>query len=227
MAYPIKLFDFQSKEGQEAGTEFLFALDKTLTESLGIVPKGDKIKKFHKWETVPEFLVDLGNESVQKILKDLPEGELRWEGSVGIYGRKSGSTVKRKDGVLYRLVIHLGSTEVYRLMGEAFEGEPIVLPNGWALLCSPVMVDNVDIRVEGNPIRKNLDARTLEFVSKIRPRDYLRSTIVLDLMLDGIENLSDLTIEKTCPPELPLGSDGEDTIEADHVHGPECEGSHE
>ncbi len=222
MAYPIKLFDFQSKEGQETGTKFLFNLDKTLTESLGVVAKGDKVKKFHQWNTVPEFLVELGNNSVLKILKDLPEGTLKWEGSVGIYGRKSGSTIKRKDGVLYRLVIHFGSTEVYRLMGPAFGGEPIVMPNGWALLCSPVMVDNVDIKVDGNPIHKNLDAKTLEFVSKIRPRDYLRSTITLDLMLEGIENLSDLTLEKTCPPELPGDSESDESGCGD----PECDHSH-
>ena len=222
MAYPIRLFDFQSEAGKQAGTEFLYGLDKTLTELFGTVPTQDKTRKFHKFEEVPEYLVKIGEESVRKILKDLPKGNLQWQGSVGIYGRKVGSTIKKSDGLLYRLVIHLGSTEIYSLMGDAFGGEPVVLPNGWALLCSPVMIDNVDIKVDSQPIRKNLAPHLQEFVSKIRARDYMRSVIVLDLLLDGIENLDDLSIEKTCPPEIPDSDSGSESCCDDVM----CEGNH-
>lgn len=211
MAYPIRLFDFETETGKEAGTAFLFGLDSTLTELFGPVSTQDKTRKFHKFDEVPDYLVKIGEKSVQKILKDLPKGDLKWEGSVGIYGRKVGSTIKRSEGLLYRLVIHLGSTEIYRMMGETFGGEPVVLPNGWALLCSPVMIDNVDIKVDGSPIRKNMEPHLSEFVSKIRARDYMRSTIVLDLLLDGIENLDELTIEQTCPPEIPSSDSADET----------------
>ena len=188
MAYPIKLFDFQTEEGRKNGVAFLQSLDKNLTELFGTVPKTETQRQFHKWDVnqVPSYLTDLAIKSVKDVLKKLPEGEMKWKGSVGLYGRKTGSAIKREGNILYRIIINLGDIEVYSLEGDGFSGEPVALPNGYALLCSPVMIDRIDIKVQKDPIRKNLNSKLVGLVPKIRSKNYLRSTIVLDLLMDGL-----------------------------------------
>lgn len=216
MAYPIKLFDFQSEEGREAGTEFLQHLDKNLTDLFGIVKPTENQRQFHKWEVgkVPTYLTDLGTNSVERILKQLPEGEMKWKGSVGIYGRKRGSIIKKENNILYRIVINLGDIEVYHLDGEGFDREPVALPNGYALLCSPMMIDEIDIKVDRNPFRKDMDPKLEGIVPKIRSRQYLRSVIVLDLVTDGLELIdpkeASVPKEDTENERCPVGPTGVD-----------------
>ena len=200
MAYPIKLFDFQTDEGRKSAVEFLQQLDKELTQTFGIVAKKETQRQFHRWDAgkVPAFLTALAEKSVLDILKKLPGGEMKWKGSVGIYGRKTGSMIKREADVMYRLIINFGDVEVYSLDGDGFNGEPVALPNGYALLCSPVMIDKIDVRVQKEPIRKTLDKKLAGLVPKIRGKDYLRSTIVLDLLMDG---LTFNTVEDASVPE--------------------------
>jgi hypothetical protein len=189
MAYPIQLFDFQTEQGRSEGTKFLQSLDKTVTELFGIIQPGDKVKEYHKWTTddLPEYLKQLGTQSIQQILKQVPEGDMKWTGNIGVFGRKTGTTIKKQDNVLYRIIINIGNPEIYYLQGENFNDEPAVLPNGYALLCSPIMIDKIDIKVKSDPIRKGLKSSLVGVVPKIRSRKYLRSTIVLDLPADGIE----------------------------------------
>jgi hypothetical protein len=225
MAYPIKLFDFQTEEGRKTGYEFLKKLDQNLTQLFGIVKKQETQRQLHRWKEgeVPSYLTDLAIKSVQDVLKQLPQGEIKWRGSVGIYGRKTGSIIKREKDLLYRIVINLGDIEIYHLDGDDFNGEPVVLPNGYALLCSPVMIDKIDIKVQKDPIRKAMDPKFIGMVPKIRGKDYLRSTIVLDLLLDGL-NITDLkaasvpkkeTIEDNSPGTLPgpQGEQGQESTE--------------
>lgn len=193
MAYPIQLFDFQTPEGLKEGNEFIDKLSQSLT--FGPIKSGEKINYFHKWSEVPDFLTELGNKNINKMLGTLSNTNEKtneqqiydgWVATVGVYGRKNGTVIKRSENILYRLIINLGSTEIYYLYGgpgDEFQAEPVVLPNGYALLCSPAMIDNVDIKVNPNPIRKNLDPKLVPIVSKIRERDYIRTTIVLDLPL--------------------------------------------
>ncbi len=189
MAYPVKLFDFETIEGCKEGTKFLQKFDKNLTALFGIIQPTDKQRKFHSWETgkVPKYLTTLATNIIQKILTQLPGGELKWKGTVGVYGRKSGSVIKREENILYRMIINLGPTEIYYLNGDTYNSEPAALLNGYSLICSPVIIDNIDIKVRREPFRKNLDKRLIGFVPKIRGRKYLRSTIVLDLLLDGLD----------------------------------------
>lgn len=188
MAYPIQLFDFKTEEGRTEGTQFLHSLDTTLSDLFGIVQPADNTRQFNKWDTesLPDYMKDLANKSVQKIVKKLPEGEMKWRGTVGIYGRKKGSVIKREDNLLYRIIINLGDIEIYYLDGEGLNNEPAVLPNGYALLCSPAMIDKIDIKVNRDPFRRNLDPKLVGMVPKIRARKYLRSTIVLDLPNEGL-----------------------------------------
>lgn len=188
MAYPIKLFDFQTKEGQLEGMAFLQHFDKNLTDLFGIVKKSETQRQLHRWKEneVPSYLTDLATKSIQDILKQLPEGEMKWKGSVGIYGRKTGSVIKKESNLLYRMIINLGDIEVYNLDGDGFNGNPVALPNGYALLCSPVMIDKVDIKVQKDPIRKTLDKKLIGIVPKIRNKKYLRSTVTLDLLMEGL-----------------------------------------
>ena len=193
MAYPIKLFDFQSEDGRIEGTKFLTDLDKTLTELFGLVQPDEKLKVFHKFNTeeLPSFIKDVAEKGVISITKKLPGGSLNWKGTMGMYGRKTGTTVKKEKGLVYRMIINIGDTEVYYLDGEGLNGErfnePTILPNGYALLCSPGMIDKVNIKVMSNPHRKNFDPKMKGLVSKIRPRKYMRLTLVLDLPLEGLE----------------------------------------
>ncbi len=221
MAYPIKLFDFQSEEGRKAGTEFLQHLNKTLTDLFGIIKISENQRQFHIWDVnkVPTYLTDLGTSSVERILKQLPEGEMKWKGTVGIYGRKRGSVIKKENNILYRIVINMGDIEVYHLDGEGFDSEPVALPNGYALLCSPIMIDKIDIKVDKNPFRKNMDPKMKGIVPKIRARQYMRSVIVLDLMIDGLKPIDskeasvpkeDEPSEEDGPIGCPVGLTGDD-----------------
>ncbi len=215
MAYPIKIFDLQTEDGRKTGFEFLKKFDKNLTEIFGTVKKQDTQRQLHRWKEgeIPSYLTDLAIKAVQDVLKQLPQGEMKWRGSVGIYGRKTGSIIKREKDLLYRIVINLGDIEIYHLDGDDFNGEPVVLPNGYALLCSPVMIDRADIKVQKDPIRKSMDPKFIGMVPKIRGKDYLRSTIVLDLLMDGlnISNLKEASVPK------------EEITEAETLTGPRSE----
>jgi len=188
MAYPIRLFDFYSPEGRKSAEQFLLDLDKTLTSSFGRVGPQDKLKKYHIFtsETFPTYLKELAEKTVKEIIKELPEGKLNWNGSVGLYGRKDASTIKAKQGLAYRMIINIGDTEVYYL-SQNNNSTPVGLPNGYALLLSPVMTDKADIKVWSDPVRKTLSKELSEIVPKIRGRQYMRCTIVLDLPLEGLE----------------------------------------
>lgn len=189
MAYPIRLFDFSTIEGKTEGTQFLMNLDKTLVELFGKTFHDEKLRKFRKYDCndLPDYLKELGEKSVKKVVKELPGGELKWKGTVGMYGRKTGSMIKREKGMVYRMIINIGDTEIYYLNGDRLSNEPSVLPNGYALLCSPVMIDEVDIRVKPDAHRKNLPKKLVGVVSKIRSPKYMRCTIVLDLLMEGLE----------------------------------------
>lgn len=189
MAYPIRLFDFSTDEGKTEGTEFLMNLDKTLMGLFGKTFLDEKLRKFHKYNEMelPEFLKDLAEKSVKKVVKELPGGELKWKGTVGLYGRKKGSVIKREKDLVYRMIINIGDTEIYYLNGDRLSNEPSVLPNGYALLCSPVMIDEVDIKVKPDAHRKNMPKKFIGMVSKIRAPKYMRCTIVLDLLMEGLE----------------------------------------
>lgn len=186
MAYPIRLFDFQSSEGRKSAEPFLVDLDKTLGDLFGKLDPKDNLRKFHTFtpELFPNYLKELGEKTLKEILKQLPEGKLNWKASIGVYGRKDYSTIKSKRGLIYRIIINIGDTEVYYFDQR---NDPIALPNGYALLVSPDLIDKTDIKVKSDPIRKILSTELQEIVPKIRPRQYMRCTIVLDLPLEGLE----------------------------------------
>ena len=85
------------------------------------------------------------------------------------------------------MIINIGDTEIFYINGEGLKDEPVILPNGYALLCSPGMIDKVDIKVRREPHRKGLTNEMKELIPLIRARKYMRSTIVLDLPLEGLE----------------------------------------
>ena len=191
MAYPIQLFDFD--KDKDAMSEFYKSLDECITQTFGQVLIEDKIKKYRKWDPVdtPEFLKELATKSMSKILDKNPENKTdyiinggKWNGSIGVYGRKMGSVIKKAENVLYRIIINAGCLEVYSLEGEGLK-EQQILTDGYALLCSPMVIDKIDIKVQHNPIRKDLSRlqpNVRKSVPKIRDRKYMRTTIVLDFV---------------------------------------------
>jgi len=202
MAYPIRLFDFYSPEGRKSAEQFLLDLDKTLSSLFGRVGPQDKVKKYHTFtsETFPNYLKELAEKTVKEIIKELPGGTLNWNGSIGLYGRKDASTIKAKQGLAYRMIINIGDTEIYHL-SQNNNSTPVGLPNGYALLLSPVMCDKVDIKVSSDPIRKALSKELSEIVPKIRGRQYMRCAIVLDLPLEGLSLASGEVTSSETPVE--------------------------
>lgn len=219
MAYPVKLFDFTTPEGERVGRLFLSRLDEELTNRWAITERSEHIKKYVSWsqtQDVPQFLKDLATQALLKVINQLPGGELKWQGSMGLYGRKDGSVIKRRDDIVYRLVINVGSTEVYYVTGNG-HNEPVAVPNGYALICSPQIISQADIKVNANPMRKNLPKEMSQFVEKIRLKDYMRLTVVLDLPLDGLEFPE--------PTENDLEHDTNENSEHEqhtHVHSDSC-----
>jgi hypothetical protein len=211
MAYPIKLFEF-NEENLEKGEEgniieesykFIENLEKNMDSLFGQIYLKDTTKEYFKWDVneVPQYIKDVGLKSVQKIVKDI-KGDLKWKATISVGGRKTGMVIKKEDDILYRVIIHLGSPEIYYMVGEGFNWEPVVLPNGWGLLCSPATIDNIDFKIKKEPIRKGLNSELLNFVTRVRLNDYMRTTIVLDLMLDGVDMTDLQDKDKTCPPTL-------------------------
>lgn len=185
MAHHIRLFDFQTPNGKADGLQFLKNLDGTLGELFGTVQPEENLKKFSRLNKIPDYLTELAVKELKKVVKKLPEGTMQWKGTIGVYGRKVGSITKRDKDVLYRMVINIGDTEVYYLDGEKMN-EPAVLPNVYALLCAPSVTENVDIKVRSDPHRKGLSNDLLQMIPRIRGRKYMRCTIVLDLLSDGL-----------------------------------------
>lgn len=187
MAYPLRLFDINDEEDKRKATKFYQTLSQLHTDLFGVIHINDKVNKYHSWDTseTPQFLKTLATETILKVVKELPEGELKLKGSVGVYGRKVGSVIKKSENILYRIIINIGSTEVYFL--EADSGpDPLILIDGYALICSPAIIDKVNIKVMGNPIRKNLSPNIAHLIPKIRERDYMRSTIVIDMISNDL-----------------------------------------
>lgn len=229
MAYPIQLFDAYTDDGKFLAKEFFYALDKTLTETFGLIQQTEDTKKFAKLAEAPEFLKKIAHKSLKDILKQdkqikaLIESKdtfSPWKATIGSYGRKVSTMIKRDPTVLYRLVINVGDVEVYQLDSEMFK-EPAVLPNTYALLCSPTMVASTDLKVQADPHRKNLSKDILSMVPRIRPRNYMRCTIVLDLPLElpdlpvvqttsiDSKTLDILSNNETKEPEGPKGEEGQ------------------
>lgn len=182
MAYPIKLFD------NNDDYKIFLSNVSTLTELFGPIHSRDKIRRTFDIDPLPEYLIDLGNNIIKNTMKDMGDiiPEKTWQSKIGIYGRKDGTVIKKSDNILYRIIINIGETEVYNICGSQIN-EPVVLPDGYALLMSPTITEDVDIKVSNNPVRKNIDPKISEFVPKIRSRKYLRYTIILDLLYPKID----------------------------------------
>jgi len=178
MAHSFKLFDFTNDTEKERGTEFLTKFDKNITALFGPVYPEDKQRKYYRWKEVPEYVIKGVQPKVEEILGEKLDN-VTWDGSFGIYGRKMGTTIKKKENVDYRVIINLGGTELYWL--DVVSNEPAVLLNGYGLLISPIIVASSNTIVNSNPIRKNLKDELKKIVPQIRGRKYLRSTIVLDI----------------------------------------------
>ena len=189
MAYPLQLYDFSRSEDKK----FLIKLDLNMTRLFGKIDPSDKIKCFSKFnsDNIPRFLIDAGEKALSKIMENnpiaehIPEINKKWKATIGMYGRKNGSVIKKEKDILYRLVINIGDPEVYYLNGQTddqyYDIEPIVLFNGYAILLSPSGAENLDIKVFNDPIRN--DKRILNQLPRIRNRKYMRCTIVLDLLV--------------------------------------------
>lgn len=194
MSYPVQLFDFTSEENKSEAIKFLQDLNKTTTKAFGNTVPGEKISEFHKFKNVPKYLKTLTESTIKKITNELPTGKFRWGGSIGLYGRKNGTIIKKSKDPFYRLIIHVGPNEVYNLR-EANSSEekgkktnqnwnPVVLSYCYGLLMSPQAVQTTDVKVRMQPIREKLPQNLEPLVPKIRTRNYMRITVTVDLFVD-------------------------------------------
>ncbi len=176
MAYPLQLVDWETDEGKE----FILKLDNTISDLFGKIKVGEKTRLFKKLDEVPDYLTELANKGLDEIIKEGAPENRPWKASIGVYGRKVGTTIKRDPSVLYRCILNIGSTEVYDVVSD--EGfDQVVLPNGFAVVLSPMVIESCDIKVLANPIRNHINHRYKDFVTRIRLKDYIRMTVVLDL----------------------------------------------
>ena len=169
---------------RENSIEFFVNLQQKSDELFGQIESGEKLNKFHRFEKVPEFLTNLFEEKIKEF-----EGE--WKGTIGVYGRKNGTTVKPSvNPNVIRFVLNIGATEVFRLLGTNFD-QNIVLANGWSLVLDPVISSDLIIKVSPNSIRSGYSEDIYKLVQKIKPRQYLRYNIVLDFHISNKSDKSD------------------------------------
>ena len=120
--------------------------------------------------------------------------------TVGQYGRKSGTSLNTPSSATLRLVIHLGPTEVYYLTTESYKDRPLILQSGQGVALSTVMGQTSELKVYPDPIRvlnnKNLQAQ----IPKIRPKPYMRYTLVLDFKMLPEEVSSDVSVSQDVSP---------------------------
>lgn len=131
-----------------------------------------------------------------------------WRVTISIHGRKISTVIKPGEGVLFRTILNVGDPEVYYLtdtsddrnsnvkkpkksktrhgvktMGKYQKRRnPMPLPNGFALMFAPFAINTTKVNVDGSPIRKDLPPQVSQIVPKIKPRNYFRCTVVMDLI---------------------------------------------
>lgn len=108
---------------------------------------------------------------------------------IGHYGRKTGWTSQREENNEnvrnFRLVIHFGNPEAYY-----YNDHVHAVMDGYGFILSHFAPSEVS--VSNNPIQVFNHQGIQSVVPKIRPRQYIRTTIVyyLKMSLDKIENES-------------------------------------
>ena len=169
----------------EEGTKFLTDLNKYKQENLGNIQiknmkQLEKYKKYKDTTDIPEFISGI-LDSVKIDDKNLFDNMVIKKFSYGVYGRRAGMTLNPSKEVLFRVIIHLGTHPEVYYIEEDNKNEPIILNVGEGFLIGPMNSMSTFVIVYSDPIRARLSSHYESKVSKIRPRNYMRTTLLLDL----------------------------------------------
>lgn len=179
MIRPQQLINVDSEEGQE----FIRRINTLKTKLFGDVHLGDNLRKYkrldgktkiklpnyflHFCQTLTDIIFKDVDENIKKVLND-------WSFTVGIYGRKKGTTIKQEQTMM-RIILNLGEPEIYHFNVDGAE-QSFILGHGWAVILPPQIIPKTNVTVSGSHIRP-----ITESIGRIRGRNYLRTTIVMDL----------------------------------------------
>lgn len=179
------------------GKKYVSEVENMFTElrkekGLNITKNNEEKVRFFRSFTLNKEQTEQQEEQKEKKYMDVVRSFLRDDDlkqyelvgiTVGQYGRKSGTSLNTPSSATLRLVIHLGPTEVYYLTTESYKDRPLILQSGQGVALSTVMGQTSELKVYPDPIRvlnnKNLQAQ----LPKIRPKPYMRYTLVLDFSM--------------------------------------------
>lgn len=168
----------------DIGKEFIGKI-KTLRDTLFPGEYGEKTRQFIKLS--PEQLEN--NQFILDIFKSLSSEDSKlFEAlniknvSIGNYSRKGGSSYKPSKSVYFRILLHVGDPEVYYLDSDTMKDNSIPVLNGEGIMIPNST--NTYITVYPNPRRILYDQNKQDKISKIRPRNYNRITVLYDFEID-------------------------------------------
>lgn len=228
---PTFMVDTETEEGKT----YVDNVSKMLVE-LNMVPKvniGKKgqdtdkfksVKKLNENETkkysfLQSFLDKFKNDDKNKeLFKMLKLNSI----TVGRFNRKAGYVFHPMKEGGFRFIIHLGDNEVYYL--NSMEGTKMLpMMSGSGFILSPALSTGVSCTVYSDPIRILNDARYQQFISKIRMKNYQRTTLVFDYDL----NIPDDYVSPSEASQTPEASNHENvesqTLESQSVESPNSE----
>ena len=102
---------------------------------------------------------------------------------VGNYARKGGSVYQPISEEYFRIYLHLGDPEVYYFDNENYQDEPIVLSEGEGFILPSFISTDTTITVYPDPMRILNDPVLQAKITKLRPRNYNRTTLIYDFEL--------------------------------------------
>ena len=150
---------------------------------------GDKLAE-HPFLT--NFLNPLKND---KELNSLMNNLVLKKVCLADFGRKRGYVHREIPENYFRFVVHLGSPELYYKDSSREQNVRIIMENGYGFIISPYESPDVSVIIYNDPIRLIKDSSVTERVSKIRPKDYTRTTLIFDF--EYTPELDDDTIPET------------------------------
>jgi hypothetical protein len=172
------------KRETDEGKKFTQNIDDLVSE-LKLNGKGEKLRKYKilsgediKNHTFLENFLDFMKKDDE--MREMYDWLKLKRVFIGNFGRKTGFTIRPIKEQYFRIVIHLGTPEVYFLDSNKYKDMPLVLKDGFGYIISPQESETTNLTVYEDPIRIIYDQKAQNEISKIRPKDYSRLTLVYD-----------------------------------------------
>jgi hypothetical protein len=166
------------------GQQYLRSVEKLKTKLFPKFNTDEKLRLFkeltddeiskHKFLT--SFMREKADKEMQKIYNSMHLKKVY----LGTYGRRGGATYTPCQDTTVRIILHFGDSELYYLDSDTARDEPHALLTGQGFMFNPYVSQNTSVTVYAEPIRLVYDSNLQSKVPKIRPRNYNRTTLILD-----------------------------------------------